>query len=116
MTNRHIIHKLAQLGDRLDKPRDVHHWLYFHSAASRNQFKARVQQDGFQIVDQADQENKYRLRIARAETVELLAISDVTDFLVRTAEQHDGEYDGWETMVVKPGRFLSGLKRMLGRA
>ncbi|TYP72038.1 DUF695 domain-containing protein [Paenibacillus methanolicus] len=84
MTNRHIVDKLKQLGDQLAKPRDVNHWLYFNSAASRNQFKARVQQDGFQIVDQNDRENKYALKIARAEVMELLAIGDVTDYLVRT--------------------------------
>lgn len=114
MTNRHLVDKLIELGDNLDKSRTVNHWIYFSSAETRNIFKVKVQKDGFQIEDQDTQDNKYSLRISRNDFVQLHSISDVTDYLVSAAEEYNGDYDGWETKVIKEQEgFLYRLKRIL---
>jgi hypothetical protein len=113
MTNRHLADKLIELGDNLEKSRTVNHWIYFNSAESRNLFKEKVQKDGFQIEDQDTQDNKYSLRISRNDFVQLHSISDVTDYLVSAADEYNGDYDGWETKVIKEQEsFLNRLKRM----
>jgi len=115
--NRQLENKLRELGDRLEKSRPVNHWIYFGSAESRNQFIEKVQLDGFLIEDQATQEdNRYMLRISRNDCVEFHAISDVTDYLVNAAQEFQGDYDGWETKVMKEQDGLfSGLKRIFKR-
>ncbi|WP_435921509.1 DUF695 domain-containing protein [Paenibacillus sp. DYY-L-2] len=113
MMNRQLVDKLEELGDRSEKPRPVQHWIYFNSEESRKLFKEKVQKEGFHIEDQGMQENAFSLRISRNDAVELHSIGGVTDYLVHAAQQFEGEYDGWETMVIKEEEgFLGGLKRM----
>lgn len=113
MGNRQLVDKLIELGDNLDESRTVNHWIYFNSAESRNLFNEKVQKDGFHIEDQVTQDNKYSLRISRNDVVQLHSIGDVTDYLVSAAQEFHGDYDGWETKVVKEQGGLSNrLKRM----
>lgn len=113
MMNRQLVDKLTDLGDHLEQPRTVQHWIYFSSEESRESFKESVRKDGFLIEDQGMQESAYSLRISRNDVVELHSISQVTDYLVSAAQQFEGEYDGWETMVIKEKEgFLGGLKKL----
>lgn len=118
MTNRHLVDKLRELGDDLEKSRKVSHFIYFGSEQSRHQFKEKVQKDGFHIEDEGANEHQFSLCISRNDFVQIHSISAVTDYLVSTAQQFHGDYDGWETKVVKKQEsYLSGLKRIfkLGR-
>ncbi|MCR2805783.1 DUF695 domain-containing protein [Paenibacillus soyae] len=113
MANRQLVQKLNELGDSLTIPRIVRHWIYFDSAESRSRFKDHVQEAGFRIEDQDFRDNKYSLIVSREDAAEFDAISEVTDELVHAAERYDGDYDGWETQVVKEkAGFLGGLKKM----
>jgi regulator of RNase E activity RraB len=81
----------------------VEHWLYLPDAARRAQVAARVQQEGFTVVDQHDPEAEdeaYGLRIAREDAVEPEHIHAVTAWLLQVADEQGGEYDGWECPVV----------------
>ncbi|TVX96314.1 DUF695 domain-containing protein [Cohnella terricola] len=116
MINRQIVNKLNELGDILDKPRTVNHWIYFNSSESSHLFMEKVQKDGFLIEDQDSQDVKIRLRISRNDCVDFHSIGDVTDYLVNAAQEFHGEYDGWETKVFKePESLFSGLKRIFKR-
>lgn len=118
MTNRQLVEKLRELGDDLEKSRKVSHFIDFGSEQSRHLFIEKVQKDGFHIEDQGANEQQYSLSITRNDLVQFHSISAVTDYLVSTAQQFDGDYDGWETKVVKKQEsYLSGLKRLfkLGR-
>jgi regulator of RNase E activity RraB len=39
--------------------------------------------------------------ISRVDSVDYEAIDDLTDLLLEIAEKFEGEYDGWETMVIE---------------
>lgn len=114
MLNRQLVDKLTELGDDLKKQRPVNHWIYFSSEESCRLFIEKVQKEGFQIEDQNRQHDhdQYSLRISRKDEVQLHAINEVTDFLVRAAQECNGDYDGWETQVNEQKSFLGGLKKM----
>jgi hypothetical protein len=48
-----------------------------------------------------DSELKYQLQISRTDSVETSYISKITIELRKKAKELNGEYDGWETFVVK---------------
>lgn len=113
MVNRQLVDKLIELGDNLEISRIVKHWIYFSSAESCNLFEEKVQKDGFHIEDHVTQDNKYSLRISKNDSVQLHSISGVTDYLVSIAQEFNGDYDGWETEVIKEKKsFLNGVKRI----
>ncbi|WP_123041484.1 DUF695 domain-containing protein [Cohnella candidum] len=113
LMNRHLVNKLNELGDTLEKRREVTHWIYFDSAESRRLFQEKVLKDGFRIVDQEQSNQRYSLCISRNDLVDLHAISGVTDVLVHAAEECGGDYDGWETKVIEDRKgWLHGLKKI----
>jgi regulator of RNase E activity RraB len=113
MVNRQVVNKLQELGDNLEKSRTVNHWIYFSSAESCDFFEEKVQKDGFHIEEQETQDQKQSLRISRNDVVRLHAISEVTDYLVNAALECQGDYDGWESKVIKEQEgFLGGLKKL----
>ncbi|MNJ40335.1 hypothetical protein D3C77_352280 [compost metagenome] len=113
MMNRQVVENLSGHGDTLKKAREVNHWIYFANAESRNRFKEIVQRNGFQIENQDDKDDKFSLIISREDLVHFHAISEVTDYLVSTAQEYGGEYDGWETKVIKEkDSFQKRLKRI----
>ncbi|MBD3922035.1 DUF695 domain-containing protein [Paenibacillus sp. PR3] len=111
MANRPLVDKLIELGDKLEKSRVVNHWIYFGSVEACDRFVENVQKDGFHLEERVKQEdNTYSARVSRNDFVELHAINEVTDYLVAAAQQWQGEYDGWETKVIKEQE--SFLKRI----
>lgn len=111
MTNRQLVNNLYELGDNLEKSRTVKHWIYFSSAELRDLFKKKVQNNGFHIEEQGTSDNKYSLIISRNDSVQLQSISDVTDYLVSAAQECHGDYDGWETEVIREQEgFFNRLK------
>lgn len=113
MANRQLVDKLKALGDNLEKPRTVTHWIYFSTANSRNFFKEKVQNEGFHIEDQVTEDDRHSLIISRNDIVQLDSISSVTDYLVSVAQEYLGNYDGWEAKVIKEQEgFLKRLKNI----
>jgi hypothetical protein len=98
--DRKLVDLLAEKGDGLTTPRPVRHWLDFTSSTGREAFIAAVRELGFSDEGGGDEEHPFAAQIAREDPVELGHIHDVVMELVELADQHGGDYDGWETPVV----------------
>jgi uncharacterized protein (TIGR01619 family) len=102
--NRQTVEMLEEQGDVLIAPREVTHWAYFEEASGRDQFAEAVTALGFQEVerrDDADGPRPFALSILREDTVDLESIDELSVGLFDLAREFGGEYDGWETPVVK---------------
>ncbi|OLS40047.1 DUF695 domain-containing protein [Bacillus sp. MRMR6] len=99
--NRQVVGHLESSGDTLEVPRKVEHWLYFENTKMMKRFAKAVKKEGFILENETHEEGKYILTISRVDLVDFHSISEVTDLLVKISEQYEGEYDGWETMVIK---------------
>jgi uncharacterized protein (TIGR01619 family) len=103
--NRHVVEQLVKSGDKLIKAREVDHWLYFKNESNRMTFLSKVKNDGFIVVN-TDYDIKlgtfpYKLHIKRKDKVDLSSVDEYTIYLWRLAVECNGEYDGWETQVIK---------------
>lgn len=104
MSNEKVILKLSEQGDLLIKPRHVDHWLYFKNEADRDKFISYALNEKFKIEKTQlakDSKLKYQLQISRTDKVDIDSISKTTIALRKKAIELNGEYDGWETFVVK---------------
>lgn len=104
MANQKVIARLQEAGDNLDKARQVDHWIYFSDKSARESFIQYILEKGYKVEEEQtlkDPELRYMLRISRVDFVYASAISEITLDLKRAAAEHSGEYDGWETFVVK---------------
>ncbi|PPA69741.1 DUF695 domain-containing protein [Jeotgalibacillus proteolyticus] len=104
MGNWQIVEMLEESGDSLDDPRHVDHWIYFEDKKMMKRFSKAIKKEGFEVEEEAleEEENvRYRLQISRTDLVDIDSINEITDFLVETAEKFEGDYDGWETMVIE---------------
>ncbi|MBB3697048.1 DUF695 domain-containing protein [Flammeovirga yaeyamensis] len=105
MSNIKVVAKLAESGDNLEKARQVDHWLYFKDKKRRKLFTDAIIKEGFKIESQEkriDLRLPYQLRISRTDYVSPNEINTLTLKLRKQAKEFNGEYDGWETFVVKP--------------
>jgi hypothetical protein len=104
MTNQKVILNLTKEGDDLSKPRQVDHWLYFKTEAARNKFILYALKEKYKIESKKfvkDASLNYQLQISRTDIVETGAITKITSELRKKAKELNGEYDGWETFVVR---------------
>jgi hypothetical protein len=105
--DRQVVERLQELGDLLHAPREVEHYLYFPSEQSRQAVVDQVRRAGFTIRDMsvvdgaAGRLNRFGLRICRSDPVDLDSIHAVVADLLDRATAVGGEYDGWETPVVR---------------
>jgi len=105
MSNEKVIMNLQKAGDGLVAPRQVDHWLYFKTEADRNQFITYAVKEKFKIESQKILKEvplQYQLQISRTDKVDIESISTITIALRKKAKELNGDYDGWETFVVKP--------------
>lgn len=104
MQNQKVVTALQNGGDKLLKERLVDHWLYFKTDADRNCFIIYATKQKFKIIGKersSDPTSPFKLHIARINKVNVASISKVTIELRKQAKKCNGEYDGWETVVVK---------------
>lgn len=104
MGNQQVVSSLEESGDKLEVPRKVEHWLYFSNLKMMSHFIKEIKKVHFSIeeeVNQIDKEGKYMVSISRSDSVDLHTINEVTDLLIEISERYEGEYDGWETVVIK---------------
>ena len=102
--DRRLVETLQENGDSLQVPRRVDHWIYFTASRKRNTFITAVALQGFDIAERLDNAggaHPYGARVHRVDAVDLAHIHDVVVTLVGLAMEHEGDYDGWETAVVK---------------
>lgn len=104
MSNQKVIMQLMKAGDKLTKPRKIDHYLYFKTKDGRASFSNFAKADLFSIEETSSVQNTaypYLLKISRVDRVELNAITNLTLKLKTKAKEFDGEYDGWECIVIK---------------
>ncbi|MBN2412499.1 DUF695 domain-containing protein [candidate division KSB1 bacterium] len=103
--NRRILNQLKKHGDKHTKPRKVDHWIGFETEADRKNFIAKVIEKGFIIESKEtmpdNKPNPLKVRISRIDNVNEVYINRLVLNLMELAEENNGEYDGWETMVMK---------------
>jgi hypothetical protein len=104
MMNEKILHPFKLAGDPLHKPRPVEHWLFFQNSKDRDQFMKYAAGEKFRLEGKdylKDAELPYQLHISRTDPVDPATINRLTLALRRKAREFRGNYDGWETMVLK---------------
>jgi regulator of RNase E activity RraB len=103
--NRRTLAALRDAGDGLEAPRDVHHWIYFDRAEDRTAFEASAKKRGFSVVAERKHDDgaagSLGLEIAREDRVDEGSIDALTIELRHFAGDVGGEYDGWESPVIK---------------
>lgn len=104
-----VIEALEKSGDDPAAQRKIEHWSYFPDEAMARRFAAWATSDRFTL----DAENsgpgdngKFCVRLFHVGSTVQRTVSNHTIALRRKAEEFGGEYDGWETVVVKsePGQ------------
>jgi uncharacterized protein (TIGR01619 family) len=104
IANQHVIARLLDSGDSLDKPRPVDHFANFASETDRATFAVAAEAIGFEIVSQREREAEdlpYSLGMLRTHAVDEDTIDHITFELFELARKHNGEYDGWGAGIVK---------------
>lgn len=104
MANKKVLLQLQQAGDNLSKERQVDHWLYFASQADQEKYVEQVKALGFKVESKkTDKLLKlpYQLRISRTDYIYPESINKITFELRQKAKDLNGDYDGWETFVIK---------------
>lgn len=104
MSNQKVIEQLQKGGDNSTKSRQVDHWLYFSNEKNRNLFEKLITQNGFKIETKEkidDPSKPFKLHISRNDKTDPESISKITLELRKKAKELEGDYDGWETYIVK---------------
>ena len=99
-----VLEALRKDGDDLSRPRQVDHWLFFDNAEACGAVADLLVADGFTVVDRRgpDEDNdQWTLHVCRRDSVQPEDITPLTVSLLHLANEHGGEYDGWETSVEK---------------
>lgn len=102
--NRHIVENLIEKGDDTEEARAVDHFIYFEAEDDRQSFIDEVLKMGFEVkgMDRSDDNNEHplSLKISRIDPVTYNDVTDYTSLLYDIAEDNNGIYDGWETMML----------------
>ena len=95
-------------GDHTDQERPIEHWLYFDTEKDMNNALSKVIALGYKVEDSGrvepeegdtSQEAYYHLILSKVNTVD--DINGDTWDLIDVALDTNGQYDGWETVLVK---------------
>lgn len=99
-----VVEALAEQGDPLTEARRVDHWIYFEDRAARDQFEAAAKAAGFGVQDggEPNDDGHLGIQIHREDFVDIERIHAVVMELKALATRHRGDYDGWETVVLRP--------------
>jgi hypothetical protein len=88
-------------------PRKVDHWLEFPSVEARAAARSTLEAIEFAIEgeyasDEPGAQLPHSLVVSRVDSVDMRTINGITLELARLADEHGGNYDGWESPVTKP--------------
>ncbi|MGQ0543309.1 MAG: DUF695 domain-containing protein [Blastocatellia bacterium] len=102
--NSRVVENLRSEGDKLEKERKVEHWLYFKTEGDRERFIQSIYKLGFTIESKhvaSMGDSPFALQISRFDKVDHQSVDGYTLDLWQKAMDANGEYDGWETEVVR---------------
>ncbi|NKF20920.1 DUF695 domain-containing protein [Solimonas marina] len=102
--NRRACEALENAGDKLAAERPIEHWAYFNQSTDRTAFIEKAEALGYKVLDtwppDAESE-RFGVNVGASGIPSLQNIDDLTIPLWRAARECNGEYDGWETEVVR---------------
>ena len=104
MRNQKVLMELQKAGDNFEKERLIDHVAYFRTEQDRECFIQFVISKNYKITvkEKTDQpENPFRVGFSRIDKLTLYPLSELTLELNRQAKLCKGDYDGWETVVVR---------------
>lgn len=100
-----VVTRLEEDHDPLAVPRKVEHWCYFRKPEDRAAFMEKIREENFHIEDTSEdleQEHwPYGVRFSRPDKVDRETVFQFTMYLWDLAYQFYGNYDGWETFIIK---------------
>lgn len=99
-----VLRNLERDGDVATTPRRVDHWIHFEERETRDHFAAWAKKEGYQIeslFEPDGERDAIGVQIHHVTDVTPRTIHGVIASIVNAAEQMGGEYDGWETFVMK---------------
>jgi hypothetical protein len=107
MMNRRVLDALEQSGDVHEVPRKVDHWLEFPTPEARAAARSTLEAIEFAVEgeyesDDAGASLPHSLVVSRVDSVDMRTINGISLELARLAQEHGGNYDGWESPVTKP--------------
>jgi hypothetical protein len=107
MMNRRVLESLEKHGDVHEIPRKVDHWLEFASPEARAAARGTLEAIEFSVEgeyesEEAGAELPHSLVVSRVDSVDMHTINGITLELARLADEHGGNYDGWESPVTTP--------------
>jgi len=102
--NRRVLASLEKNGDALKQGREIDHWAYFPTAEARDRFVQRALELGYALRPDASSkaDRGFLARMFRVDVPSYANIDDVTWPLHEAATEAGGEYDGWESPVIRP--------------
>jgi len=104
MQNRKLLEQLESYGDDPEIKRLVEHWIHFSTGEQRSEFMRSIVAKGFVPEIQATsdyEEFPFTLKVSRQDCTSEENIEEVVLFLWELAQESEGEYDGWETLVMR---------------
>ena len=103
--NAGVVRSLQKSGDKLEKKRQVDHWIYFKTEADRENFLVTIKGKGFKVINKEFvgelEVMPFKLRIARDDKVDHRSVDEYVLDLWQIAQDCNGDYDGWETSIVR---------------
>lgn len=102
--NGRVIENLENQGDKLQKERPVDHWIYFSSKDDRENFLNAINDKNFEVVEKGktkDESRAFSLRLSRVDKADYENVNEYVMYLWEKAQEFNGDYDGWETLVIK---------------
>ncbi len=97
-----VIEQLEENGDVLTEPREIEHLAYFPTRGAMEAFIEWLGENGFDVMDaDAGGEGRFAVEFSKVSAIEIDAIYEQTCGATVAAEELGGEYDGWQTRVIK---------------
>jgi hypothetical protein len=102
--NHHTCEQLQSAGDNLRLPRAIEHRAYFDTEEQAAMFQAQIEAERFTVsrkIAPDDAQTMYGLLFYRIDSPYFYDIDALTLKLIDWTEAFEGQYDGWETSLVK---------------
>ncbi len=105
IANHHSCDSLKEQGDALITPRAIEHKSYFKNLKDRENFITLITKEGFKEQTQTEvdfrDETMYGVIYYRIDNAEYYNIDEITIKLIDLSIECNGNYDGWESSLVK---------------
>jgi hypothetical protein len=105
MADESVIAQLVENGDNSEIPRPIEHLAILPDTPARDRFVEWCADNGFAVTEAADEYDDefegYPVEFTHVGPASLEEIFEKTSLATEGAEQFEGEYDGWQTSIMK---------------